>query len=122
MASARILRWALTLSAYQYTIRHKSGTEIGNADGLSRLPIPASTSTDHLPGEMINLLEHLLETSYDATDIKKFTNTDPVLSTVRRCVLSGSTVPEEEDFKAYKTRQQELFLFYKSVCSGDQEL
>ena len=73
MASARILRWALTLSAYQYTICHKSGTEIGNADGLSRLPIPASTSTDHLPGEMINLLEHLL-------DIKKFTNTDLVLS------------------------------------------
>ena len=30
MASAR---------AYQYTIHHKSGTEIGNADGLSRLPI-----------------------------------------------------------------------------------
>ena len=28
MASARIQRWALTLSAYQYTIRHKSGTEI----------------------------------------------------------------------------------------------
>ena len=108
MASTRILRWALTLSAYQYTIRHKSGTKIGNADGLSRLPIPASTSTDHLPGEMINLLEHLLGTSYDATDIKKFTNTDTVLSTVRRCVLSGSTVPEEEDFKAYKTKQQEL--------------
>ena len=51
MASSHIQRWALTLSAYQYNIRHKSGTEIGNADGLSRLPIPASTSTDYLPGE-----------------------------------------------------------------------
>ena len=108
MASARVQRWALTLSAYQYTIRHKSGTKIGNADGLSRLPILASTSTDCLPGEMINLLEHLLETSYNATDIKKFTNADPVLSTVRSCILSGSTVPEEEDFKPYKTRQHEL--------------
>ena len=102
MASTRIQRWALTLSAYQYTIHHKSGTEIGNANGLSRLPIP-----DYLPGEMINLLEHLLERSYDATDIKKFTNTNPVLSTERRCILSGSTVPEEEDFKPYKTRQHE---------------
>ena len=107
MASAHIQRWALTRSAYQYTILHKSGTETGNADGLSRLPIPASTSTDYLPGEMINLLEHLLETSYDATDIKKFTNTDPILSTVQRCILSRSTVPEEEDFKPYKTRQHE---------------
>ena len=55
MASARIQRWALTLSAYQYTIHHKSGTEIGNANGLSQLPIPASSSTDYLPGEMIKI-------------------------------------------------------------------
>ena len=37
-ALSRIQRWALTLSAYQYTIRHKSGTTLSNADALSRLP------------------------------------------------------------------------------------
>ena len=69
---------------------------------------------------MINLLEHLLETSYDATDIKKFTNTDPVLSTVRRCILSGSTVPEEEDFKPYKTRQHELSVLQGCLLCGSR--
>ena len=38
MASARIQRWALKLSGYHYTFRHKPGIMNGNADGLSRLP------------------------------------------------------------------------------------
>ena len=40
MASARIQHWSLTLSAYQYTIKHRAGTRMANADALSRLPIP----------------------------------------------------------------------------------
>ena len=69
---------------------------------------------------MINLLEHLLETSIDATDIKKFTHTDHVLSTVRRCILSGSTVPEEEDFKPYNTRQHELSVLQGCLLWGSR--
>ena len=33
MASARIQRWALQLSAYRYSIRYKAGKDIGNAVG-----------------------------------------------------------------------------------------
>ena len=65
-------------------------------------------------------MEHLLETSYDPTDIKKFTNTDPVFSTVRKCILSGSTVPEEEDFKPYKTRQHELSVLQGCLLWGSK--
>ena len=36
MASARIQRWALTLSAYNYTISYKPGSQHGNTDLLSR--------------------------------------------------------------------------------------
>jgi len=39
MASARIQRWALTLAAYDYTIRYRTGKSNGNADALSRLPL-----------------------------------------------------------------------------------
>uniref|UniRef100_A0A1X7V2J4 Reverse transcriptase RNase H-like domain-containing protein n=1 Tax=Amphimedon queenslandica TaxID=400682 RepID=A0A1X7V2J4_AMPQE len=35
MASARLQRWALTLSTYQYSIKYKPGHEIANADALS---------------------------------------------------------------------------------------
>ena len=38
LASSRIQRWALTLSAYRYSIRYKAGKSLGIADALSRLP------------------------------------------------------------------------------------
>ena len=38
-ASARIQRWALTLSAYNYHIQYKPGKDNSNADVLSRLPL-----------------------------------------------------------------------------------
>ena len=53
MASARIQRWALTLSAYDYVISYKSGENHANADVLSRLPlldIPKSVPT---PGDTV---------------------------------------------------------------------
>lgn len=34
-ASSRIIRWTLTLSAYNFSIRHKAGRDLGNADALS---------------------------------------------------------------------------------------
>ena len=40
MSSPHILRWALTLSAYQYTISFKSGKTLSNADNFSLLPLP----------------------------------------------------------------------------------
>ena len=40
MASARIQRWAVTLSAYSYIIEYKPSQSNSNADTLSRLPLP----------------------------------------------------------------------------------
>ena len=57
-ASARIIRWTLTLSAYSFTIRHKPGKDLGNADALSRLPQPQTTNSDRVPRDLINLLHH----------------------------------------------------------------
>ena len=39
MSSSRMQRWALMLSAYDYTIEPRSGIKNSNADALSRLPM-----------------------------------------------------------------------------------
>ena len=39
LISARIQRWALILSAYNYSIEYKPGSTHSNADFLSRLPL-----------------------------------------------------------------------------------
>lgn len=42
-AAARIMRWAILLSAYDYEIEYKKGKTITNADGLSRVPMNTDT-------------------------------------------------------------------------------
>jgi len=39
MASARLQRWALTLTAYQCFIRYNAGQTFGNADFLIGFPL-----------------------------------------------------------------------------------
>ncbi len=52
MASARIQRWALALSAYDYSIYFKPGSLHANADVLSRrLPLPEEPMEVPLPGD-----------------------------------------------------------------------
>ena len=58
MASSRIQRW-LTLIAYQYSIKYKAGKSLNNADALSRLPQADISSDNGLPGDIIQLINHL---------------------------------------------------------------
>ena len=45
LAATRLQRWAVLFSAYDYVIRYKSTHSHGNADGLSRLPLPSETTS-----------------------------------------------------------------------------
>ena len=85
-ASARICHWLLLLSAYEYKMIFR-GTQLhGNADALSRLPLPSTTTDLPILPELVLLLEHLAESP---VDIKKFTRHDPVLSQVMQFVQQG---------------------------------
>ena len=63
MASSRIQRWALKLSAYQYSICYKSGKTLQNADALSRLPMSVTCNHDGLTGDIIYLMDYLSSTT-----------------------------------------------------------
>ena len=108
MASARIQRWALTLSAYDYTIAYKPGEQNSNADLLSRLPLPETVSEVPLPGEMVLLMETLQTAPVTAKEIKQWTYRDPVLSRVRNFVEKGWKDTKEDALKPYASRRDEL--------------
>ena len=57
MASSRIQRWALTLSAYNYQMVFRPGKNQGNADGLSRLPLAEAPEEVPTPGDTILMLQ-----------------------------------------------------------------
>ena len=70
--SSRNQRWALTLSAYHCSIRYKAGSTLNNADALSWLPRPITTTSDCLPEDLIHLVHHLSSASVDAGNIKEW--------------------------------------------------
>ena len=108
LASARIQRWALTLGAYDYSITYKSGSSHGNADMLSRLPLPEAPTQIPVPGETILLLDMLHSLPVTAHQIKTWTDRDPVLSRVRTLVLKGWQDSTDVDLKPYQHRKHEL--------------
>jgi len=108
MASARIQRWALTLSAYHYEIRHKPGADHSNADGLSRLPVSSDVAAVPIPGDVLLVFQTLQSTPVKAEQIRQWTDTDPVLSRVRRNVLSGWVDSDDPELQPYQSRAAEL--------------
>ena len=113
MASSRIQRWALTLSAYRYSIRYKAGKLLGNADAFSRLPCPVTTTHEHFPEDLNLLVNHL---SASPANIREWTTKDPVLSSIRRFILTGW--PEHklgEEFIPYTSRKMELSVLDRCI-------
>ena len=108
MASARIQRWALTLSNYQYTLEYKPGPSIGHADALRRLPLPDVPTQVPVQEEIVLALSTMDETLITADKIANWTAKDPVLSQVRQFVEQGWPVQVPDDLDAYGRRKHEL--------------
>ena len=113
MASGRIQQWAITLGAYDYSIRYKKGVANANADALSRLPLQSPDQQTPQPAEVVHLMEHLSTTPLSSSRIKSLTDGDPTLSRVHRLVLEGWSDQEAEpgidsEFAVYARMRLEL--------------
>ena len=109
MASARMIRWGLTLNAYDYSILYRPGQSNANADALSRLPLPDCPAQIPVPGDTVYLLNSLDSTVVSANEIRKWTAEDPVLSKVKEMVLNGWPLQlKDEKFRPYLCRKLEL--------------
>ena len=119
MASSRIQRWALTLSAYDYTIQHRPGSKLGNADALSRVPLKEGPTTVPEPADLVLLVSNLSKSIVTAEQIKAWTEKDPVLSRVYSQVQFGWSITEpNEDLKSYLHRKDELSVLKGCVLWG----
>ena len=108
LASARIQCWALSLSAYEYTIAYKSGDQHANADSLSRLPLPEQPAQIEQPADIVLLLETLQASPMTANNIRRWTDKDPQLSRIRNLVQHGWKDGEEDMMKPFNRRSEEL--------------
>ncbi|XP_071092522.1 uncharacterized protein [Haliotis cracherodii] len=123
MASARIQRWALTLPAYEYELVYRPGSQIANADCLSRLPAKEKPSIQEtpVPPEYIMLLELMDTSPVTSKHIRSWTRQDPVLSTVLRYVQWGwPNFCENPEMKSYYCRRDELTVQDGCVLWGNR--
>ena len=77
MAAARMQRWALILSAYQYIIEHINGTANNCADCMSRLPLSEQAPDS---AEKIHVVVQMDDMPITATQIAKESKRDKELS------------------------------------------
>ena len=90
LESGRIQKWALTLSAYEYTLWYRKGCDMSNDDALNMIPLKKTISTFvPIPGELLRLVNWLESSPMDAGKIRNWTRFDPVLSKVLTLVSSG---------------------------------
>ena len=108
LAAARLQRWAVLLSAYDYVIRYKSTHSHGNADGLSRLPLPSETTSSDPDSASTFNIGQIQALPVTATAIQTATRRDPVLSRVFTYVRDGWPNQVEKELQPFSTRQLEI--------------
>ena len=85
--SPRVIRWRLTLQAYQCQLVYSPGVCQANSDALSRLPLPEE-ELPVTPGDTVLLLESVTK-MVTISQIRRATVRDTVLSAVFRRVVDG---------------------------------
>ena len=107
-ASARIKRWSLFLSSYEYTLVFRKTSAHANADALSRLPLLVEPATTQTPPELVLLTEHLDDSPVTADDICKWIKKDPRLSQVLQFILQGWPNHCSSDLEPFFSKRAEL--------------
>lgn len=106
LAASRMQRWALLLSGHDYDIKYRRSELHGNADGLSRLPLPVARPMTRQND--IFYFQQVSDTPVTAKQVRHATRNDPVLSAVMEAITKGRRISNTADSKPYLARQQEL--------------
>ena len=119
-ASARIRRWSLFLSDYEYTLKFRKTTAHANADALSRLPLQSEQPASQTPPELVLLMEHLSESPVTHQHIKTWTRRDLHMALILQYLRSGWPNSCNTDLKQYKSRKHELSLLDGCIVWGNR--
>ena len=105
LAAARLIRWSVMLCAYDYEIKFRSTKEHANADMLSRLPLPTTSSS---PQNAINAMQ-INVMPITADELRQETQNDKILSQVHQYCIKGHWPDKvKPELKPYYDKRDEL--------------
>ena len=117
LSAARMQRWALVLSAYNYDIHFRLTQADGNADGLSRLPVQEEQSCAPDDAMVFNIAQ-LDALPVCSPELMATTRTDPQLSKVLQYVRKGWQEKISDTLCPFWWRRSELMVEGDSVLWG----
>ena len=84
--SARILKWALQMQSYDFTIKHIKGLD-NPADILSRQPLSLNDKNEEISTDFFinSLIANSVPKAIAFSEILKASKDDPVLQEVKKC-------------------------------------
>lgn len=115
IAAGRLQRWSIFLAMYNYQIEYKKGSKIGNADGLSRLPLQnendIETENIHAFGgnDPINIAQ-----------VAEHTKNDTTLKIVYKHLMAGWKEPLCERVKPYHSKRSMLAFENDCIYYGNR--
>jgi len=112
-ASARIRRWSVYLSMFEYVLKFRKTGAHANADALSRLPLPIQAPPSTEPPELVLLSKHLLDSPISAEQIREQTGKDPHLASIVQFLKQGwpNALDRSSPLMPFFRRREELSLF-----------
>lgn len=110
VAAARLQRWSIILSMYNYRIKHRSATKMTHVDALSRFPIEEESGVETVT---INMCSGEL---IDKKLIAKSTQEDSILSKVYEYSMNGWPSVKEIDEKLIDFHKKRNSLATEDNC------
>lgn len=91
-ANARLMRWAISLNEFSFTVRHRSGKNNANADSLSRAPLANSAPADEtfVMPRLVNCA--IRQEAFEGTPVFSF-----IVNAVTRTRPAGESVATGEE-------------------------
>ncbi len=100
--------WALTLAMYEHSLAFRTTLDHGNADALSRLPLPTKPNSTPMPVELVLLMEMFRDSPVTTKQIRCWTRRDPLLGRVLRYIEYGWPDKDDLELKPFRSRRTEL--------------
>ena len=120
MEAARVQRWSVFLSGYDYDISFIQGIDNGSADYLSRCIQQTKVTVEKSSGNEFTYFNFVTKgiKVISLEVMKEETRADPILRKVRECIQKGWQIKGPEILEPYFRKKSDLYVENECVMWG----
>ena len=118
MTASRMQRYALQLAAHDYEIKYRTSAKHGNADGLSRVPMPTGKTVQESDVMDVFYMNHMDVLPITASVIQNECSKDPILSKVLERTHHGWPQVFPVGLEPFFSKRHELSIFHGCIMWG----